>query len=487
MFVKTAYGIVQGNKRADGFEFLGIPYAAAPIGQLRLKPPIKPEPWEGVLDCRTYGAAAPQIRIKEIKMLDDNEAISEDCLRLNVYTPAIDDKKRPVMVYIHAGAFQRGSGHVGFISSTYMEKDIVAITVNYRLGALGFLDFTDYLGEEYRQSGNNGILDIIQALIWVKENIQNFGGDPDNVTLFGQSAGAKQIMCLTLMEKAKGLFHKVFAESGGVHSIRDIVTARKITDIFMKDAGLNKENAHELLTMPWEKIVQAQVNLFKGLNLHTCGPVFDGINFCTDNALDIIREGKANMVPVMCGTSRDELQLYYNTYKFHELDNYMAERLFGDNAPIVQEEYRKRVAEKHIPHDHVDFMTEYIYRHGVMQFCREMAYYGNQNVYLFRNDYDKQPIRAGHCSGAQFTMREYGKYGITEHTKEYYRLADAVVDAIASFMRNGKPESSGMPQWPAFDVDERKMMVWDDAGCYVTRSPESYVTADMPEQVFKLT
>lgn len=486
MLVKTNYGIIEGNAREDGYEFLGIPYAAAPVGERRLKPPVKPEPWEGILDCTRFGDAAPQIRVKEIKMLKEDEPISEDCLRLNIYTPKVDRKKRPVMVYIHAGAFQKGSGHFGFNSNVYMEKDIVTITVNYRLGALGFLDFTEYLGEEYRQSGNNGILDIIQALIWVRENAEYFGGDPDNVTLFGQSAGAKLIMSLTLMEKARGLFHKIFTESGGVQSIRDAATARKITDIFMRDAGLDKGNAKKLFTMPWEEIVKAQLELFKGLNLHTCGPVFDGINFCEDNALDIIRHGKASMIPIMCGTNRDELQLYYNAYNFHELDDYMAKRLFGDNAKIVKDEYRKRVMKNYTPYDHVDFTSEYIYRHGTLQYCREMARSGNKKIYLFRNDYDKQPVRAGHCSAAQFTMREYGKYGITEHSDAYYRLADAVVDSIAAFMRNGVPEASGMPEWPAFDINERKMMIWNDEGCYVTRAAESYVTSDMPEQIYRL-
>lgn len=486
MLVNTKLGTIKGNEREDGYEFLGVPYAVPPIGELRLLPPQPLKAWEGVLDCTRFGPAAPQIRVTEIKMLEDDEEISEDCLCINIYTPGVDDKKRPVMVYIHAGAFQKGSGHVGFNSFVYMEKDIVTITVNYRLGALGFLDFSEYLGEKYRESGNNGILDIIQSLRWVKDNIMYFGGDPDNVTLFGQSAGAKIIMSMTLMEQSKGLFHKIFAASGGISCIRDTATARKITDIFMRDAGLTKETAERVLEMPWEEIVQAQMELFKGLNLHTCGPVFDGVNFSGDNALDIIRRGKANLVPAMLGTCRDELQLYYNAYNYHELDDYMAHRLFGDNAPIVLDEYRKRVMPNYTMQDHVDFSTEYIYKHGMLSYCREAVRAGNTSVYMFRNDYDKQPVRAGHCSEAQFTMREYDKYKISEHSKEYYRLADAVVDAVASFMRTGRPESAGMPAWPAFTVEDRKMMVWDDAGCYVTRAAESYVTTNMPEQIYIL-
>lgn len=484
--VYTKYGIIKGNEREDGLEFLGIPYAAPPVGKLRFLPPISPEAWKGTLDCTKFGPAAPQLHVTELKMLEKGEEISEDCLKLNVYTPDTAGEKRPVLVYVHAGAFQKGSGHVGFNSRTYLEQNIVTVTVNYRLGALGFLDFTEYLGEKYSQSGNTGLLDIIQSLKWVKDNIGYFGGDSGNVTLFGQSAGAKIITSLMLMEKAKGLFHKAFVTSGGVHCIRDRKTAEKITGLFMREAGLNKENADRLLRMPWEEIVKAQTELFKGLNLHTCGPVFDGINFCENNALDIIRHGKASMVPVVYGTNRDELQLYYYAYNFRKLDSYMANRLFGDNADIVLKEYRVRVKEYYTMENFVEFMTEYIYRQPCLKFCLEMAKAGNDSVYMFRNDYDKLPIRAGHCSEAQFTMREYEKYGVKEHPVFYYRLADSVVEAAAAFMRTGKPYSSNIPEWPPFTAGEQKIMVWNEEGCYVAKAGKSYVTPDMPEQIYML-
>ncbi len=482
MVVNTVYGQVEGEAYTYGWRFLGIPYAKPPVGELRFLPPVEPEKWDGVRECTHFGNVAPQLRIKELKILEPTDVIDEDCLYLNVFTPGFDDEKRPVMVFFHGGAFQKGSGNLNFSPDEYVKQGIVVVNMNFRLGALGFLDFSEYLGSAYNESGNTGLLDMICSLKWVKKNIENFGGDPDNVTIMGQSAGAKSVSALLIMEKAKGLFDKAVVCSGGVQSIRDRETAYKTTRSFMKDAGLTKENAEKILTMPWQDIVEAQKNIFAGLNLHTIGPVFDGVNFAEDNALDIIRHKKTENIPLIVGTNRDEMKLYYNKYKFYELDEVMAVRLFGTNADIVLREYHKIPKDEHFEKAYVGFLTEYIYRNGAMGLCEAYTAAGNKELYLFRNDFDKQPDLAGHTMETQFVMKAPNPEA--EKSKEYYELADGVFGSMISFMRYGKPETAKLPEWPPY-YQKKEMMVWDLVS-HVDVSEKSRVAEDFPEQVYKL-
>ena len=482
MIVETTYGKVSGIETAAGQQYRGIPYAKPPVGELRLKPPQAPEKWEGVRDCTKFGHAAPQLHIKEVTVLKPDDVVDEDCLYLNVFTPKADEERRPVLVFLHGGAFQKASGNYNCNPEPYVESGIVVVNMNFRLGALGFLDFSGYLGDEYKESGNNGLLDVIMALRWIRENIEAFGGDSGNVTLMGQSSGAKMVASLLIMTKAQGLFDKAIVCSGGVQCIRDKATAYKTTDIFMKDAGLTKETARDILKLPWEDIVKAQTNLFAGLNLHTCGPVFDGVNFCEDDALAIIYHGHAARVPLMVGTNRDEMQLYYNLYQFHELDRKMAVRLFGANADIVLREYEKIPKDENFPKAFVHFISEYIYRGGALDLCNAYVEMGSREVFLFRNDFDRQPARAGHSTETQFVMKKYR--ADAEKTEEYYKLADAVVESLVSFMKTGTPASDKLPEWPPYS-DKKKMMVFD-LESHIEVSEDSFIAPDMPKQVYSL-
>lgn len=480
--VQTTCGTVEGLRTPLGEAYLGIPYAKPPVGALRLRPTEPPEPWEGVRSCKQFGHVAPQLFIKEFTVLRPDDVVDEDCLYLNVFTPAADTGRRPVLVFLHGGAFQKGSGNHNFRPDAYVEAGIVVINMNFRLGALGFLDFSEYLGEEYAQSGNNGLLDAIQALRWVRENVARFGGDPDNVTIMGQSSGAKMVATLLIMETAKGLFQKAIVCSGGVQCTRDRRTAWRTTEQFMRDAGLTKETAASILTMPWQDIVRAQTDLFAGLNLHTCGPVFDGVNFSEDDALGIIRHGKASMVPLMVGTNRDEMQLYYNAYPIQEFDEKLAVRLFGSNAPIVLREYGKIARDETYERTYVNFLTEYIYRSGALDLCDAYTEAGNDQVYLFRNDFDRQPARAGHSLESQFLMKM--PKDNAEKSDAYYRLADAAVDAAVAFLRTGIPSAAGFPQWPSY-ANGKQLLVWDLESHVETAEP-SWVAPDLPKQVYSL-
>ncbi len=221
--VDTTQGRLRGVWRGDLWSFSGVPYARAPVGPLRWRPPLPAEPWETVRDASTFGAIAPQSTvvpgITSPSDPDASEPQSEDCLFLNVWTPDLDpERRRPVMVFIHGGGFTSGSGSVFLYRGGNLVRngDAVVVTINYRLGALGFLGHRR-LADQDGLVGNWGMQDQVAALAWVRENIAAFGGDPDNVTIFGESAGGFSVAALLGCPAARGLFRRAIVQSGGVH------------------------------------------------------------------------------------------------------------------------------------------------------------------------------------------------------------------------------------------------------------------------------
>src|ERR1700722_2028706 len=220
MAVRTTSGLVTGLVD-DGVEvFKGIPYGAPTGLSSRFRPPALPEPWSGERPCRTVGFACPQpeLALAGLAVATEREPSSEDCLVVNVFTPAADGSRRPVMVWFHGGAWTMGSGgSPGYDGRRLARRgDVVVVTVNHRLGYLGFLHLAELGGEAYADSGNAGTLDMIASLRWVHDNIAAFGGDPGNVTIFGESGGGLNVYSLLVSPKAKGLFHRAIVESGGL-------------------------------------------------------------------------------------------------------------------------------------------------------------------------------------------------------------------------------------------------------------------------------
>ena len=231
MIVSTAQGQLEGAQSGDIIRFLGVPFAAPPVGDLRFQPPAPVAPWDGVRPALAHGARSWQESAGVTAMLgDDASGTDEDCLYLNVFTPACDDARRPVMVWIHGGGFVNGSGSTPWYDGSALAArgDVVVVTINYRLGALGFLWLGD-LDPRLRSSGVNGLLDQAAALQWVHDNIAAFGGDPESVTIFGESAGAMSVSTLLALPAARGLFHRAIAQSGAAHNVFDTELASAIT------------------------------------------------------------------------------------------------------------------------------------------------------------------------------------------------------------------------------------------------------------------
>ncbi|MBO7371146.1 MAG: carboxylesterase/lipase family protein, partial [Bacteroidales bacterium] len=260
---QTQYGKVRGYILDGIYQFKGIPYGAPTGGKNRFMPPQKPEPWDGIRNAYNYAESAPQVvgyprEPESAAYLVDNwnyDLIGEDCLRLNVWTPNLDAGKRPVIVWLHGGGFSSGNaieqdGYGGENLSRY--GDIVFCSVNHRLNAFGFSDFAAVGGEKYKHSGNVGMLDIVAALQWIHDNIANFGGDPGNVTVIGQSGGGSKVSIIAAMPAAKGLVHKGVALSGNSVRGADKASAEKLGEYILKEAGLKASQIDKLQEMPWE-------------------------------------------------------------------------------------------------------------------------------------------------------------------------------------------------------------------------------------------
>ena len=461
--VSTAYGAVQGIKENNYVAFKGIPFAKAPVGELRFKPPVNPASWEGVRVCDTYGPIEPRPvnSIGGVVGGGSETPCSEDCLYLNIYTPATDRKKRPVLFNIHGGAFQTGDHSLNSDPDGTTAMDCVLVTASYRLGVLGFLQLDRYLGEDYIQSGNSGMLDIIKALEWVHGNIEGFGGDPEKIIVAGQSAGAKMASALLCTHKAKGLFSAVMMDSGATSAIRDIHTAQEIAEKYAVAYDLTKENARKkLLDAPWEKLMECQGVLFSGPSLQNLGPVFDGVNFDGNDALEIIRSGKANYVTIFGGYNRDEYSSLMAYYPMKSIDDVAG--FFGRNTPYILSVLEKY----HITGD-MDRLVAIISRYFYGFPCIDMfdafadADQGNA-MYLYRFDWDCGGKGAGHtlCSGIAT-----GCTAVMDPTVTSYQDYDVVYKQTAAmwnaFIKTQDPNVPELPDWPKYEKDTRLAMFID--------------------------
>jgi para-nitrobenzyl esterase len=308
LIVETAYGVVKGIRSGNISIWKGIPYAMPPVGSLRFQAPQKLEAWDGIREATQFGPVSSQPSADIMNFLGNQvENPSEDCLYLNIWSPGADEKRRPVMVWIHGGAFISGSGSSkSYDGASFAEQgDVVVVTINYRLGIFGFLHLAEIGGSEYSASGNCGILDQIAALQWVKENIALFGGDPNQVTVFGESAGAMSIGTLLALPSAKGLFHRAILQSGAARNVTDSSKATKAAAKLLDYLGIQQDELQKLEAVTTEKLVEASDTLPP----MTLIPVVDGVTL-PDQPENILAEGFAKDIPILIGTNKDEYRLF---------------------------------------------------------------------------------------------------------------------------------------------------------------------------------
>lgn len=478
VIVSTASGDVAGRVEPDGFlTFLGIPYAEPPVGDLRFEKPRPVKPWKGVFKAHTFGPVFPQ-------SYDKTEPSSlylqsEDCLTLNIWTPAADDRKRPVMVYIHGGGYLWGSGMDPLYDCGNLARrgGLVCVNFNYRMGALGYLSLADVGGEAYADSGNLGVLDQIAALTWVRDNIAAFGGDPANVTIFGESAGAGSTATLLSVARSQGLYSKAIPQSGAIRITRSVEHARGVTRRFMELAGVT--DIQGLKALSTRDFFAAQKKLLDEAGLATdrlFGPVRDGRVVPVD-PLQAIADGSARDVALLTGTTEDETRFWikYQPLLPHIPASIMLSFTPDTRAWDAQEKdriiafYEKLMPGSKSGDIGLAIGTDYFFRMPQIHLAEAQARYGKTWMYLFTWD---SPIEGGvygarHALELRFVTGNYDKE-VGDNPPNVLR--DNMMDAWIAFARNGDPSHAGIPSWPRYDIQRRATMIFNET-CVVADDP----------------
>jgi para-nitrobenzyl esterase len=494
--VDTAAGRVRGVAQPGVQYFKGIPYGASTSGAARFMLPSKPQPWTGVRDATAHGPRAPQPfrpMIPEIgDALTGAGPMSEDCLRLNVWTPsATRGGRRPVMVWLHGGGQRTGSGNSVFYDGTELARahDVVIVTVTHRLNAFGNLYLAEVLGGQYAQTSNLSMLDIIQALHWVRDNIDAFGGDPGNVTIFGQSGGGGKTALLHGMPAAKGLFHKAIIMStlaDTAITALDPHDANEVADRFLSRIGVTTTNTGKLHTLTQDELLAAltagvqaggQAGIASpaaDLSLRIT-PVKDGRTL-TVHPFEPVASPLAVGIPVMCGSNETEGVPYgdpEDAFWKSEVTTEAALRARVRQIVGVDDTEADRLIalyRKHRPTDNLgDIALVMAADNSPLRTASytiaERKFAQGAPVYMYYFQW-RSPVRNGklrsmHGMELPFVFNHPDKIQFMTGTgSDRTALAEKMSGAWAAFARNGNPNHRGLPNWPAFDPTERATMVF---------------------------
>ena len=482
--VETEAGKVQGLEQGGIDAFLGVRYAAPPLGDLRFQPPAKPEAWEGVADATGYGAPCMQLYSAsgptESEMTRRIQAIfptsteakmdNEDCLFLNVWTPAAGDgKKRPVMVWFHGGGYSYGSGGwPAYNGRNLAEKgDVVVVTVNHRLNAFGYLNLAEKFGEDFAASGNVGNLDLVRSLEWVRDNIAGFGGDPDNVTIMGESGGGSKVSHLMAMPAADGLFDKAVIQSGpGVFSGKPAEAADYAGKI-LEAAGV--ETLDDLRTIRSDQIVEAVRKATPADSAMGRGPQFgpiaDGTIIPRDPFLPAAPE-QARDIPVLIGYNKDEMTLFLAAQPwFGRLTEGTLDAMtgaMGEQAVAAVAAYRKRYPDYSPTHLAAIAMGTRFVR-GTYLLADQQAKTASAPVYVYRLTWET-PIGGGmlrtpHTLDIPLMFDNAKESAALVGTGEDAQtMADMMSDAWIAFAKTGTPSSALLPEWKPYTPSARNVM-----------------------------
>ncbi|MBK8659787.1 MAG: carboxylesterase/lipase family protein [Bacteroidetes bacterium] len=470
--VTLTQGTVRGQVQNGVHCWKGIRYAQPPVGELRFKAPVALPASAGVSDALGYGGSAMQM---PSRFLGD-EAVSEDCLFLNIWSPAPDAKKRPVMVWIHGGGFVVGSGSSALYDGANLAKngDVVVVTINYRLGVLGFLYF-DKNGQATEGFENNlGISDQMAALRWVKANIAAFGGDPEQVTIFGESAGGTSVQTLLAAPQAKGLFKGAIAESGPAAILWQPDVACHLTSKFLELLKVPADSLHLLKTLPADQLVAAQEELLRYMIDKTTNKVFsptiDG-QVVTNDIFTCLSPRQSGNVALMIGTNKDESTMFASRRLRMVPAN--AKALKKEFLHLITPEQQQRVTSAYAAYPRkrgvLDLLTDAVFRMPALRVadCQSM----HAPVYMYRFEWNSfllklSGLRSFHGLEIPFVFgNSEGRNGkllrLIASKKTIRQLTGHLQQSWINFARYGSPNAPDTQQWKAYTSQERATMIFD--------------------------
>lgn len=472
--VETATGRLRGLRTEQGFAFKGIPYGESTAGANRFRPPVAKKPWAGVRDATAHGANAPQpqgVSVPEFAWYWSDIAISEDCLSLAVYTPALDGKKRPVLVWLHGGAFAVGAGSSpGFDGSHLAQaQDVVVVSINHRLNVFGSLliEAPGFAPE----AANLGVLDQVQALRWVRDHIERFGGDPGNVTIFGQSGGAAKVTALLGLPAAQGLFHKAVVQSGsGLWRLAGQEKLAQASHGLLQELGLNAASAARIQELPVEQIVDAYLKLMaKTGGVSEFRPTLDGVVF-PHEPFHPRATALSAQVPVLVGYAEHEATFFLagNPANFAISEAQLQARVqkFLRLSAAQSRQLLQRYAE-HLPGSTpaqrlIAVASDYNYQQPTLAFADRQADLGGAPVYAYAFDW-RSPARAG-VLGAAHTAEVPFIFGtldaaraLVQDSPDQLQVRDRMGAIWGQFARSGQPGGgdSGVQGWQPYERSQR--------------------------------
>ena len=481
--VQTSAGRVRGVNRFGVNQFFGIPYGASTAGANRFMPPAKPAAWTSVRDCFRVGNRSPQDPdgpISEVFALDRQEPMGEDCLNLNVFTPALGSGSRPVMIWLHGGGFSGGSGNWLLYDGTNLarKEDVVVVSVTHRLNLFGFLHLADAGGEQFANSSNVGMQDIVAALQWVKDNIAAFGGNPANVTVFGQSGGGGKVTTLMAMPSARGLFHRAIAMSGSALRGVSRDNAARATEQFLTRVGVQRNQLARLQQMPWQELQRAFFAEPRIQNLGG-GPVVDGRWLPRDQWTPDAPAFSAD-VPLMVGSTETEDAWNEPVPPLEMAEEEMLTRVrrITRNDESKAREMIALYRKTHPGISNTDvwlIMNSDNTRRANAQLLSELKLaQGKAPAYLYyftwRSPVHKGQMKAYHTLDIPFVFHNVDvAASMTGALQERYELAHRMSAAWAAFARSGNPNHRDLPNWPAFSSAYPTMILGNE--CRLANDP----------------
>ncbi len=472
--VETTSGKVRGLVSSGVRQFKSVPYGASTAGANRFKRPERPRPWAGVRDCFGYGPVSPQVPsdmgndYARLIQFDLNVAVggmSEDCLHLNIWTPGTGrDEKRAVLFSIHGGGFAIGSGNGPMYDGAKLASfgDVVVVTVTHRLASFGYLNLADLdPSGPWADAGAVGMLDLVAALEWVRDNIENFGGDPGRVMICGQSGGGWKVSALLGMPAARGLFHRAAVQSGSLLTHLPRVASAQVADAFIKKLGLSTTTLGRIQDLPWSRLLAAQTEI----GAHAFSPGLDGVNFITD-PFHPQAPLESNDVPLIVSTTLDDAGLFFDSFAMteHELKTTLVAG-YGAKADPLLALYRQLFPTKSPYLLYAQIVTDSGFRRFAHSQAERKADRLGAPVYAYLWEWVSPAFEgkfgAAHAMDVTASFHNERDAIVGGGSRDAHQMCDALATTWVNFAKTGDPNNTLIPHWPRFDRAQRATLVFD--------------------------